>query len=102
MKFSQMNGCNDCCLYNTYCNGGVKQGVDGNPVYPPCTDHPHMSDKSVLDLIKKKEANHIKEEHEKHLDEMRKKEKKAKRDYIELKLKPVRDRMSKLKKKIKS
>ena len=60
MKFSQMNDCYDCCLYNTYCNGGVKPGVTGNPIYPPCTDHPHMSDKSFLDLIEKKEANHIK------------------------------------------
>lgn len=102
MKFSQMNDCYDCCLYNTYCNGGVKPVVTGNPIFPPCTDHPDMSDKSFLDLIEKREANHVKEEHEKNLDEMRKKEKKAKRDYIELKLKPVRNRMSELKKKIKS
>lgn len=101
MKFSQMDDCSDCCLYNIYCNGGVKPGVNGNPVYPPCTDHPNMSDESFLNLIKEREENYIKEEHEKYLAEMRKKEKKAKRDYIESKLKPIGSRMSELKKKIK-
>lgn len=101
MKFSQMNSCNDCCLYNKYCIGDVKQGANGTPIYPPCTEHPSRSDTSMLELIKKKEANAMKKEHEERLKALKQEERDAKNGYIDLMLREERQRMKAIRKEIK-